>query len=570
MNRSSSSTATSQQQQQQQQKDLSDLLDFQAMYSPTVSGQQTSSTSTNNTAPNAASSNTNQATSTPGAASSTAAASYSQADYYTNYPTSYSTTQSSAYHQFHQPHGQHVNSHLLHDPTQTADLIYPNNLNGVIPGNEYWPAHHQAPYYDDQVYYNSDPHYLHAAAAVAAAAGSQSGIALPINDPLSSRYQKSQSNSLMLNSSLPNLATSNLAAQSTQSTSQSSLYPSENLIAPHGLPPGLQSSSNPSLNTWTQDPSVGYTDQPLVHHLPYPTDPTYASSASSSTSSSSVSANVLEQKNIIQSQIKSSSASSTNEDDDDDDETATNKKLTQLPTGKQIIYPQNLSNPTTPIPIPSPSTGLPMPQNWPSGGQGYSMSNGQIPQTSAGLLLTPKAANSKNSKNSSKNLIAPPSSVENSPIDESETPEEREAREKERRAANNARERLRVRDINEAFKELGKMCGIHLKSDKPQTKLSILQQAVNVITSLEQQVRERNLNPKAACLKRREEEKTEDINQPISLNLTPSGLSTSGQLGSGGGGCMSDGLNGVNNAGLMGIQGQGQSNAQIDNWWMSR
>ncbi|XP_063575903.1 transcription factor E2-alpha isoform X1 [Pongo abelii] len=90
-------------------------------------------------------------------------------------------------------------------------------------------------------------------------------------------------------------------------------------------------------------------------------------------------------------------------------------------------------------------------------------------------------------------------------------PEQKAEREKERRVANNARERLRVRDINEAFKELGRMCQLHLNSEKPQTKLLILHQAVSVILNLEQQVRERNLNPKAACLKRREEEKVSGV-----------------------------------------------------------
>ncbi|XP_046986442.1 transcription factor 12 [Schistocerca americana] len=97
-----------------------------------------------------------------------------------------------------------------------------------------------------------------------------------------------------------------------------------------------------------------------------------------------------------------------------------------------------------------------------------------------------------------------------SSADEEEDPDTKAAREKERRQANNARERIRIRDINEALKELGRMCMTHLKTDKPQTKLGILNMAVEVIMNLEQQVRERNLNPKAACLKRREEEKAED------------------------------------------------------------
>ena len=49
--------------------------------------------------------------------------------------------------------------------------------------------------------------------------------------------------------------------------------------------------------------------------------------------------------------------------------------------------------------------------------------------------------------------------------------------------------RIRIRDINDALKELGRMCMTHLKSDKPQTKLGILNMAVDVIMSLEQQVR---------------------------------------------------------------------------------
>ncbi|XP_072471867.1 transcription factor 12 isoform X4 [Notamacropus eugenii] len=111
--------------------------------------------------------------------------------------------------------------------------------------------------------------------------------------------------------------------------------------------------------------------------------------------------------------------------------------------------------------------------------------------------------------------------------DEDLNPEQKVEREKERRMANNARERLRVRDINEAFKELGRMCQLHLKSEKPQTKLLILHQAVAVILSLEQQVRERNLNPKAACLKRREEEKVSAVSAepPTTLPGTHPGLS---------------------------------------------
>lgn len=69
-----------------------------------------------------------------------------------------------------------------------------------------------------------------------------------------------------------------------------------------------------------------------------------------------------------------------------------------------------------------------------------------------------------------------------------------------RRQANNTRERIRVKDINDAFKELGTMCDQHMNVDKSRTKLSTLHDAAELITHLERAVRERNLNPRGACL----------------------------------------------------------------------
>ena len=306
-------------------------------------------------------------------------------------------------------------------------------------------------------------------------------------------------------------------------------------------------------------------------------------------------------------------------------EPTTNPPTLKLPIAKQItsIYNETQTSagysaqtPTTPVSSPASSLVTPashslvQPVSWSatgsshSHGSSYQTTSNQAPNTTTPNNSQKPMAKVKNSTGPklasvgklppmpqtpvqqimSNNIgsVAPHSSLENSPVDESETPEEREMREKERRAANNARERLRVRDINEAFKELGKMCGIHLKSDKPQTKLSILQQAVNVITSLEQQVRgklkkkinppsltsfklfinkERNLNPKAACLKRREEEKTEDLNTSTSISLAPT---TSGENLS----STQAILNSANSTGLVHQSNTG-STSSIDNWWIA-
>ena len=104
---------------------------------------------------------------------------------------------------------------------------------------------------------------------------------------------------------------------------------------------------------------------------------------------------------------------------------------------------------------------------------------------------------------------------------------DKERNDVDRRWANNQRERVRIKDINEALKELGRICSAHQKSDKPMTKLGILNNAVDVIVSLEQQVRERKLNPAvASCLQRQvqgEERVSPSDLQPASLypTLTP-------------------------------------------------
>ncbi|KAI3361928.1 hypothetical protein L3Q82_012276, partial [Scortum barcoo] len=173
----------------------------------------------------------------------------------------------------------------------------------------------------------------------------------------------------------------------------------------------------------------------------------------------------------------------------------------------------------------SPDLSQPDPYRALSGGlQGQSTSSvsSEIKSEDEGdenLLQDSKPLDAKKEDADSKELKAIDRSRSSNNDDEDLSPEQKMERERERRMANNARERLRVRDINEAFKELGRMVQLHLKSDKPQTKLLILHQAVAVILSLEQQVRERNLNPKAACLKRREEEKVTVTSDGAPLSL---------------------------------------------------
>ncbi|XP_074547245.1 transcription factor 4 isoform X6 [Halichoeres trimaculatus] len=201
--------------------------------------------------------------------------------------------------------------------------------------------------------------------------------------------------------------------------------------------------------------------------------------------------------------------------------------------GGQVSVPQLPVQSAT-----SPDLNQPDPYRALSGGlQGQSTSSvSSIKSEDEGdenLLQDSKPLDTKKEDLDSKDLKSIERSRSSNNDDEDLSPEQKMERERERRMANNARERLRVRDINEAFKELGRMVQLHLKSDKPQTKLLILHQAVAVILSLEQQVRERNLNPKAACLKRREEEKVSVSSDGAPLSLAAAHHAAAAAMGDG-------------------------------------
>lgn len=142
--------------------------------------------------------------------------------------------------------------------------------------------------------------------------------------------------------------------------------------------------------------------------------------------------------------------------------------------------------------------------------------------------VQPSSSNSGKGRTKSKRSRVKSDEAE-SAEDASMDPEKKEEKDKERRFANNQRERVRIRDINDALKELGRICHTHQKSDKPMTKLGILNSAVDVIMGLENQVRERNLNPGVACLKRRATGSSTDGMSPSPSMPSGSSSSSSGQ-----------------------------------------
>ena len=148
----------------------------------------------------------------------------------------------------------------------------------------------------------------------------------------------------------------------------------------------------------------------------------------------------------------------------------------------------------------------------------YSQSNLSIPDQFPGTqtqVIYNDLKSGQDSYCTSDGNLSPSSTLKRSDLTDDEISEKLK-KEQQRRKANNERERVRVRDINYAFRELGDICANHT-NERAQTKLTILQQALSVIHNLEGEARLRNVNPRAACFKRREDQLT----QPCSPDFGP-------------------------------------------------
>ena len=83
---------------------------------------------------------------------------------------------------------------------------------------------------------------------------------------------------------------------------------------------------------------------------------------------------------------------------------------------------------------------------------------------------------------------------------------------KERRSENNARERTRIRNMNQAIDRLGDICNKYWKTTVPLTKLGILQATIKLIKTLEEQLKKRDeINPGERYI----QNLSEIVNSPI-------------------------------------------------------